>query len=178
MKKCKVCKAQFEPFNSTQTVCGPACALELAKIKRKKHEAAELKKVRSQLRQLSQKDLPKSRRAAQAAFNAYIRERDKDLPCISCQRHHEGQYHAGHYLSRGAHPELAFEESNCHKQCAPCNNHLSGNIARYRINLIEKIGQKKVDWLEGPHDSVKYTAEELRAIEKLYKQKRKELQNG
>ncbi len=112
---------------------------------------------------------------AQAAFNKFIRIRDASLPCISCGRHHSGQYHAGHYRSRGAHPELRFEELNCHKQCAPCNNHLSGNISNYRPALIEKIGQGKVDWIEGPHEVVKYTCQDLKEIELKYKEKIKEL---
>jgi hypothetical protein len=123
------------------------------------------------------KDNDKSHRAkmAQQAFNAYIRQRDHNLPCISCQRYHTGQYHAGHYRSVGAHPELRFEELNNNKQCSACNNHLSGNIVDYRINLINKIGLDKVEWIEGPHEPKKYSCEELKAIELHYKQKLKEM---
>ena len=112
---------------------------------------------------------------AQAAFNAYIRARDENEPCISCQRHHQGQYHAGHYRTTGACPELRFEELNCHKQCSACNNHLSGNIVEYRINLIKKIGLDKVEWLEGKHEPKRYAAEDLLQIERHYKQKLKDL---
>ena len=115
------------------------------------------------------------KREAQKAFNAYIRELDKLEPCISCQRHHEGQYHAGHYKTAGGFPELRFEPLNCHKQCSACNNYLSGNITEYRINLISKIGMKAVEWLEGPHEPKKYTCEDLLAIEKEYKLKLKSL---
>lgn len=115
-------------------------------------------------------------RSAQRAFNADIRRRDIHDNCISCNRPHGGQYHAGHYRSVGAHPELRFEELNCHKQCSACNNHLSGNIADYRINLIKKIGIKKVEWLEGPHEPKKYTCAELKEIEFFYKKQLKMLQ--
>jgi hypothetical protein len=119
------------------------------------------------------KDKIKSRsdwmKEAQVAFNAWIRERDKDLPCISCQRHHKGQYHAGHYRSVGACPELRFEPLNVHKQCSACNNYKSGNILEYRLNLIAKIGQEKVDWIEGKHDPVKYTVEDFREIRDRYR---------
>ena len=70
---------------------------------------------------------------------------------------------------------LDLKELNCHKQCAPCNNHLSGNISNYRPALIEKIGQGKVDWIEGPHEVVKYTCQDLKEIELKYKEKIKEL---
>jgi len=112
---------------------------------------------------------------AQCWFNRYIRLRDKGDPCISCGRHHQGQYHAGHYLSVGANPELRFIEINNHKQCAPCNNHLSGNIANYRPSLIRKIGLEKVEWLEGPHEPAKHTIDDCKKIIKTYKQKCKEI---
>ena len=99
---------------------------------------------------------------AQASFNKFIRIRDSKEPCISCQRHHQGQYHAGHYRTVGGSPELRFNELNNHKQCSACNNFLSGNIADYRINLIKKIGIDKVEWIEGPHEAKKYSIEEIK----------------
>ena len=112
---------------------------------------------------------------AQTAFNKYVRQRDAEEPCISCGRFHNGQYHAGHYKSVGSSPELRFNELNNHKQCAPCNNHLSGNIVNYRPRLIEKIGLDKVEWLEGPHKPAKLSIDDIKAIEKKYKAKLKEL---
>jgi len=118
--------------------------------------------------------------AAQKAFNAFIRLRDENLPCISCGEHRKetavingSNCHAGHYKSIGAKAELRFEELNCHKQCAHCNNFLSGNMNEYRVNLIEKIGLDKVEWLEGPHEPKKYTCEQLLEIEHEYKKKLK-----
>jgi hypothetical protein len=92
---------------------------------------------------------------------------------VSCQRHHEGQYHAGHYLSRGAFPELSFNEDNCHKQCQPCNNYLSGNIAAYRISLVKKIGVQRVEKLEGPHNALKLDIEQIKVLKAKYKLKAK-----
>ena len=87
---------------------------------------------------------------AQAEFNKFIRLRDAHLPCISCQRFHEGRYDAGHYLSIGAHPEHRFNEDNCHKQCHwNCNIQQSGNIKNYRIELVKKIGIQKVTKFRG-----------------------------
>lgn len=115
---------------------------------------------------------------AQVACNKYIRTRDKDLPCISCGKHHQGQNDAGHYRSAGGNPELRFDELNIHKQCGPCNRHLSGNLIDYRINLIKRIGQDNVDYLEGPHKPKKYTIEEIKAIKHIFKQKIKILENN
>jgi len=173
--KCKICKDIFTPRFFLQKSCfNPACLSKWAKLDREKKADKVHKENKRKL-----KDNDKKFRSdqAQAAFNAYIRTRDCKLNCISCGREHSGQYHAGHYRSRGAHPELRFEELNCHKQCAPCNNHLSGNISNYRPALIDKIGLDKVEWIEGPHEPKKYTCSELKEIELLYKQKLKELQN-
>jgi hypothetical protein len=114
---------------------------------------------------------------AQHACNAYIRERDKNEPCISCQRHHNGQYHAGHFIPAGRGSSLRFDDRNIFKQCAPCNNHQSGNIREYRRNLIGRLGADVVEWLESNHDIKKWTVEELKEIEREYKAKLKELKS-
>lgn len=115
---------------------------------------------------------------AQAAVNAYVRERDRDLPCVSCGRHHEGQYHAGHYRSVGSCPELRFDVRQIQKQCAPCNNHLSGNLLNYRPELIRRMGQAVVDEIEGPHEPKRYTIDDLKAIRDDYRQKLKSLRRS
>ena len=116
------------------------------------------------------------REAAQKAFNAYIRARDSDCSCISCGRSSGCKINAGHYKSVGSTPELRFNELNVHLQCEHCNMFKSGNIENYRINLIDKIGLDKVEWLEGPHEPKKYTCEDLKEIELIYKGKIKKLQ--
>ena len=175
--KCKVCGQPFvKTFSSTQKVCSPECAIKLARDNAQKaQERAEKKKQRERKAKL--KSRSEWLKEAQSVFNKFIRLRDKDQPCISCGRYHQGQYHAGHYRSVGACPELRFCELNVHKQCAPCNDHKSGNIIEYRINLVNKIGADKVDWLERQdHDPKKYTIEDCKAIIKYYKAKIKELE--
>jgi hypothetical protein len=113
---------------------------------------------------------------AQSEVNRYVRLRDKDLPCISCGRFHDGQYHAGHYRTVGSAPELRFEVSNIHKQCAPCNNHLSGNLINYRKGLVQKIGIDAVEWIEGKHEPKHYTIDDLKAIKAKYKTLCRELE--
>ena len=105
----------------------------------------------------------------QSKFNAWIRERDKDLPCISCGQHKDN-YHAGHFIAQGFSGFLKYNEDNCHKQCVGCNVFKRGNLLEYRDNLIKKIGQEKVDWLwNHRHDSHKYTREELSELIDRYK---------
>lgn len=177
IKKCRVCKAIFAPARPLQSVCSHECAITKATLARSKAERIEAQESRKSIRLQKEKLKTKGEHAreAQTAFNAFIRKRDKAEPCISCGRFHSGQYHAGHYRSVGSHPELRFEELNVHKQCSVCNNHKSGNVIEYRINLVAKIGQKALYWLEGHHEPKKYTVEELKEIKSTYKEKLKEL---
>lgn len=170
MRKCKVCRTAYTPTKPMQTVCSHECAMSLAVSVRGKAE--KVARVQERKADAAKRDKLKSKAAhakeAQSAFNAWVRQRDHDQPCISCGRHHTGQYHAGHFLSVGARPELRFTESNVHKQCAPCNTHLSGNAVLFRRGLVAKLGLELVEWLEGPHEPRRDTVDSLKAIKAHY----------
>ena len=170
-RTCKVCGNKFLPYDTIQQWCSLECGVRLAQ---KRAEAAKVRSNREERVKL------KTRRTwlseAQSVFNRYIMERDKDEPCISCGRYHSGQYHAGHYRTTAAAPELRFSEYNCHKQCAPCNNHKSGNIVDYRIRLKEKIGRDKLAWVEGPHEPQKWTIDDIKEIKYYFKQRLREIE--
>ena len=185
-RKCAQCRQVFTPSLKGQKVCGVECAKTIAKNRRLKAER-QADKIKLESLKTARDYL----KPAQDAFNAFIRERDLHLPCICCGKHPDGDdwtpggtWDAGHFLSRGSHPELRFEEMNCHKQLKTCNGG-SSKYARkgrtvsegYRRNLIEKIGIGNVEWLEGPHGPKKYTIDDLKAIAKEYKAKTKELRN-
>ena len=178
-KKCKnpACGEKFVPAVSFQSWCKPDCAVVIARAKQEKSRKALAEIGRKELRAAKERIKTKGQymREAQTAFNAWIRARDAAQPCISCGRHHEGKYDAGHYRTVGSSPELRFEPLNVHKQCAPCNNHKSGDIVNYRMSLVLRIGQDKVDWLEGPHEPQRYTIDDLKAIRADYKARLKQL---
>lgn len=157
--------------------CNDACIVAYV---RAKTQAARDKEAKRQHRAAKQgiKTRADWLREAQQVFNQWVRLRDADQPCISCGRHHAGQYHAGHYRTVGAMPQLRFEPLNVHKQCAPCNNHKSGNIVEYRLNLLQKIGASHLAWLEGDHPLQRLKVEDIKKIKATYKAKVKELQNG
>lgn len=172
-KTCPSCREKFVPIRPLQVVClNHQCLLDHVKSIKAKRERKETKERKAKLK--TRRDWL---REAQAAFNKFIRVRDTGLPCISCGRHHAGQIHAGHYLSTGARPELRFHEQNVHAQCAPCNNHLSGNIVLYRQGLIAKLGLPIVEWLEGPHEPKHYSIDDLKQIKADYTRMAKELEN-
>lgn len=176
-RPCTICASPFTPARAFVRWCSPECGLELARSKRAKAEkVAQVKDKRETKAKLEKlKSKAQWAREAQTAVNAYVRARDADLPCISCGRHHQGQYHAGHFLSVGARPDLRFEELNIHKQCAPCNTYLSGNVVLYRQSLIEKIGIDRVERLEGPGPTRHYSIEDLKAMKAKYNALAREL---
>lgn len=182
-KRCPACRVMFTPVRASQVVCGEIeCAIAHGQSEKGRAIAgkalAEVGRREIRVRKEALKTRADHLREAQAVFNEWIRLRDADLPCISCGRHHDGQYHAGHYRTVGANPEIRFEPLNVWKQCAPCNTHLSGNLVNYRLSLLERIGAEKLDWLEGPHPARKYTTEEIKAIKADYREKIKELKKG
>ena len=173
-KVCTVCKSRYEPWSTLQKACSPACALVLVdreKARKEKEARQWIRKRKAELKSRSEhvKD-------AHRECNAYIRERDADQPCISCGSYTAGQFHAGHYRTTKAAPELRFEELNIHKQCAQCNNFDSGNIVEYRLNLIKRIGQENVEWLEGPHKAKHYSIDDLKAIKAHFRALRRDIE--
>jgi hypothetical protein len=189
LKTCKAkgCGNKFTPYSSIQTWCSTSCGYAISQAK----EASNKKKADKAFKQetVRRKKALKSRsdwlREAQAAFNAFIRQRDAKLPCISCGALKSGKsyigcggVHAGHYRSVGANRELRFEELNVNNQCAKCNATLSGNLINYRIGLIKKIGLEKVEWIEGPHEIQKLNIEQIKEIKATYQKKLKELQDN
>lgn len=180
-KRCPECGDEFVAERMGQKTCRKfECAIAYGRKLKEKKEAGEEKAKRKETKSRLEKLKPRSdwMKDAQQAVNAFVRERDSDLPCISCGRHHQGQYHAGHYLSRGAHPELALDPRNIHKQCQPCNTHLSGNQIEYRKGLIARYGIEFVDWLEGPHSPAKHTIHELKEIRDNYRDKLRDLKRN
>lgn len=181
-KNCRHCAAEFSATRPMQHACGVDCAIAIAKAKREKAEASQAKQERTAKRaeKAAARAKLKTRgdylKECQQAFNAWIRERDHGEPCISCGTTKPVQYCAGHYQTVGAHPELRFEPDNVHKQCNKnCNLEKSGNVIAYRKGLIAKIGTSRVEWLEGPHDPVKYSIDDIKRVTAHYKAEVKRL---
>jgi hypothetical protein len=197
-RRCKVCKEPFTPFRSTlQRDCGKfecqhALALKHAEKERRNRDKAErLAKTRERKsdreKREAMKPIKRLKAEAQAAFNEYIRERDADLPCVSCGITNPpmtpgGQWDAGHFKSRGAFPELAFDEDNCHKQCKSCNaggGRFSAKArtvnAAYEVELLRRIGFDRLSRLSELHEVKPLEREELKFIRDKYRRLTKEL---
>ena len=173
MKKCKVCREPFEPFNSLQVACSPKCALRYAESNRKRSITKKVRKYRSE-----NKTIPELIQEAQKAFNKYIRTRDEGKPCICCGRVYaddSGQWDAGHYRTVGAARHLRFNTLNVWRQSKYCNKELGGNYVEYRKRLIEKLGEDRVLRLEHDNNVRRFDREYLIRLKAVFTRREKHL---
>lgn len=180
MKKCSSCNLPVDqwpikPYSSMTKTCSVSCALDL--VERKKDKAFK-SETRAMKVKLLDTDVKFWKAKAQKVFNEFVRLRDAADGCISCDKpaSWSGQWHASHWKSRGARPDLAFNEDNVHKSCSVCNNYMSGNVGEYRVRLVGKIGLFKIGILEA--DTQKPTpmrVEDYKRIHEEYKLKIKQL---
>ena len=181
-KKCKNCQKMFTPYTSLTKVCSVQCALQynidhpkevktFIQLQEEKGIKAEIKKFKANL-----KNHAYWIKLLQATFNTYIRERDKNKPCICCNKPLGKVYHAGHFFTVGAFPGLRVDEDNCFAQREDCNLHKHGNTGEYAINLPKRIGQEKFEALYNRRKQVlKLSIPEIQELIKHYKNKTKEL---
>lgn len=169
-KKCRVCKALFNPYRSTQVVCNYLCAQLYADELNRKKELKDWKIKKAKMKEdlMSLSDWLK---IAQIHFNTYIRQRDKDQLCISCQKP-PLKKNAGHFFNANNHYSVRFDERNVHLQCEHCNTFLSGNLIPYRENLIKKIGvQEFEDLSKIANETRKFNIQEVKELINIYKNK-------
>ncbi len=183
-RRCKApqCSVRFEPNPPWIEHCSTDCGAALGILRIEKAKAAKAKADRKNISERKEKMKTRSDwiKAAQVAFNAFIRERDRYQLCICCDKLLQatavgGGYDCGHYRSVGSAPHLRFDERNAHGQTKQCNRYGAGRAVDYRINLKIRIGIEAVEELEANNEPRKYTIDELRAIQALYRAKLKEL---
>ncbi|TKI03559.1 recombination protein NinG [Martelella alba] len=183
-RNCKSCGKTFKPTAFYVWWCSDECRDEVIRTAAEKgrqsvarKKAAALKEERKMWRErkAAVKPLKHWEDMTQRVVNDYVRERDRDLPCISCGTWITVQWEAGHYRSRGAASHLRYNELNINKQCHRCNDELSSNAIPYREGLIEKIGLERVLALENDNTPHRYTREELDSIRAHYRAKRRDL---
>lgn len=179
-KKCKECKKPFPPYGMV-LVCSLPCAIAYgkkngAKLAAKKEKAKKAVE-RKQKADFAKTDMKKLPEKAQYYCNKYIRLRDAGKGCKSCgTKNPDIQYCAGHFIPVGRCIPLRYDERNIHLQCnSYCNRHLSGNLTAYETALRRDLGDEVVEWLKGPHNPVRYRAEDYRNIIAEYRGKIKAL---
>ena len=168
----------IQPPNK-QWFCDAQCVADYAYNRVKKlNQKVEKKKHREQKQAIKSKT--QWLNELQALVNKYVRLRDAKQGCISFDKPSDwqGQFHAGHYYSRGHSSSLRFNLHNIHKQCSVCNNHLSGNIGQYTPRIIEKIGMVKFEILTAKKaDVASYSIDYIRRGIKIAKRAIKRAEN-
>lgn len=184
-RKCRICFTRFTPDRKNVTWCGVECgALVAQEALAKKQRADEKARIAADRVETKARKQALKRRAdyikdAQTAFNAFVRARDAALPCICCGKvevsHATKGWDAGHYLSRGSHPHLRFDERNVFRQRKGCNRPGGTTAASFRLGVIARIGLAAVEALEADQTPRKWTVEELQQIKVTYRAKLKAL---
>lgn len=178
-RTCKICKKKFEPNPNIflpPTCEKSECRYEYAMLHLNKKAKEEKTTQRKALKQFNDSDRSILLRTAQKVFNKYIRERDKDKPCVSCGVIvKENMAHASHFKPANTYSYLRFDEANVHKSCSKCNLFLSGNLDQYRIRITDRISQQELDRLDMPNQSKRWMIEEYKEIIEAYKLKIKML---
>ena len=118
--------------------------------------------------------IPKLTAKAQKVFNKFIRERDSEngyFTCISCGKTLPiEQMNAGHYVPVKNSSALRFNEYNVNGECQYSNGFDEFHLIGYRKNLIDKIGEGMVIYLEQNSRLVKrWSRTELNEIIERYK---------
>jgi len=183
--RCHHCKGKLEQGQRIHPDCIEPWALaqeEKAKRKAEKQAktAAKVDRAATRRKLDAIKTIPTLIKEAQHAFNAYIRFRDRDRPCISCGKNLSsdavgGGFDCGHYRSRGAAGHLRFHPSNAHGQCKHCNRWGAGRVQDFRLGLVERIGKDAVERLEADNSTRKWERQELIEIKMQYREKLKAL---
>jgi hypothetical protein len=115
----------------------------------------------------------------QKVFNTYIRTRDKDKNCISCNKKLVGKYDAGHFFSVGAYPNLRFNENNVFGQCVHCNRDKHGNVKEYDLRLQNILSKDNYNQLLNDRNKpALLSIEDVKELIAIYRVKTKELTNG
>lgn len=100
------------------------------------------------IRKRSQNEIPKLRERFWVVFSQFIRNRDRDKPCISCGI--RGVTDAGHYwpTSQCPQPAMRFNEKNVNGQCVYCNRFQEGARQGYAKGLVQKYGKSILEELD------------------------------
>ncbi len=91
-----------------------------------------------------------------------------------------GEIDAGHYISRRFYA-TRYELDNIRPQCTGCNKYRGGEPVKFRMRLVEEIGEERVRRLESlavMNGDKHLPREELIGKIKEFKAKNKEVENG
>ncbi|SDT52424.1 recombination protein NinG [Pseudomonas prosekii] len=199
-KRCPICRVMFTPARTSQAVCGEIeCAIAHGQSEKGRETTrkalSDIDRRDIEVRKEALKSRADHLKDAEKAVRDYRRTYELSIGsgCISCGESQEsilhaqgwktgGAFDAGHFMGKGARPELRLVPTNIWLQCKSCNAG-SSRFARkgetvsqgFRTGLIARIGLEAVEALESDHEPRKHTVDELKAITAEYRAKTREL---
>lgn len=182
--KCKFCKQPATQRFGLNYFCNPDCAYNQARAiqaKKASKDASEQRK-RDRERLVKLKKPSEHSSEAQTLFNKmrrlecllWFKEKNLEPVCISCQKPLGGDVWAcGHYKTRGARKDLAFERLNTNLQHNfSCNKHKSGDVEGQKIGYAMIYGAEEsvriLADLEVRREIPKRTPEDWQAMKKEF----------
>lgn len=185
MTKCKFCKKPATQRFGLNYFCSADCAYNQARALQAKKASKDASEQRKADRERLVKLKTPSEHAseAQELFNKmrrlecllWFKERNLEPVCISCQKPLGGDVWAcGHYKTRGARKDLAFERLNTHLQHNfSCNKNKSGDVEGQKIGYAMIYGQAETERiladLEVRREMPKRTPEDWQAMKKEFR---------
>jgi 5-methylcytosine-specific restriction endonuclease McrA len=158
-----------------QRTCSIPCSLVAGRDRALAKKRKQLRKSDSERLEAIETITALSKKA-QTAFNGYIRVRDEHKLCVSCgQSPYHGQRHASHFRPRSAASQLKFNVFNTNASCAQCNKFKSGNLIPYRVELVRRIGEERVQALENNNELANYSREYLIRLKEVFARRTKHL---
>lgn len=192
MALCPICKVKATQKFGLKLFCGFEHAAEWAKAQAEKSKAKKKKEFNAETRRMKNavKKDSEWRNEVQDLFNKmrrleeliWFKERGIEPYCISCQSPlGNDQWACGHFKTRKARSDLAFDRMNTFLQHnVRCNKHLSGDIEGYKEGLAIRFGvdeaKRIVEYCEVRQETPKRTAEDWQAMKKQFSAEIRRLQ--
>ena len=137
------------PLRAKSPLRSKSCFKSKSSLKKEKSKF-EISEIKTKLKPLE--DKRKHTDELDKVFQFYIRLRDSRsdgrCQCISCGKIVSfDKIQAGHYRSR-KNMSTRWSELNVNGECFVCNCMEGDHLINYRKNLIKKIGEQKVNWLD------------------------------
>lgn len=171
---CPHCRKRLEPNERIHMACVEPWAEALqAKADRvnarKARELAKLDRALVRERKQALKTLSQLEGECRDIVQKMARLRDRDQGCISCDKpaNWHGQWHGSHYRSHGACSSLQFHLWNISKACWICNKIFSGRIDGYKVGIVARHGQERLDWLDSQPTIKRYSRDYLLRFKKV-----------
>lgn len=184
MPRCRYCSSLYKPARPMQPgrVCNSIECMakygEEASATRRKKAAAKAEMIKREYRKVIREKLARLtpgylEAKAQEAINGFVRVRDYEEGCISCDktRYWDGQWHAGHLIPVGRSSFLRFHLWNINKQCSQCNKHNGGMVAEHERGIVRRYGQARLDFLKSSPRIRRYEDDYLIRMAKIFRRK-------